>query len=320
MALPRSRTELKEYALRKLGHPVIQINIAPEQMDDRLDEAIEKFQEEHFDAVERLYLRHTIKLSVLRFPAAIADQFDPKEVIVGQNSGAKARVIRHEISNDFLEFIFLRTSIKEFEIGELVEGQKSGTTAEVLEFELGDIDNGYIELPENILSVRKVLPMSFRSKDILFDVRYRIALSSVPDLMSFDLVGYDAFHKHLALLDFMLKPQAGMNFNRFSGRLYINHDWYSDIDFNELLVIDCEAVLDIEEFRKMYSEDWLRNYVVALFREQWAQNLGKYENIQLPGGTTLNVAEMRRLAEQELERLREELKSRYQRPARPMIG
>lgn len=320
MPLPRSRTELKEFALRKLGHPVIQINIAAEQMDDRLDEAINEFQFHHFDAVERTYFKHKVTLSRVILDAPIAQQFELKEVIVGQTSGNNARVFKHTITDDFVEILFLDGEEKTFTAGETITGLSSGTTAIVDEVILGDIDNGYITLPENILSVAKVLPLSFRSKDILFDVRYRIAVSSIPDLMSFDLVGYDAFHKHLALLDFMLKPQAGMNFNKFSGRLYINFDWDNELNYDEYVVIDAEAILDLDEFTRMYQEEWLYNYVVALFREQWAQNLSKYENIQLPGGTTLNVSEMRSKAERDIEKLKEDLIKKYQRPARPMIG
>ena len=55
-----SRTLLKEYCLRRLGHPVIEINVDEEQCDDRLDDALEYFAEYHFDGVEKVFLKHTI--------------------------------------------------------------------------------------------------------------------------------------------------------------------------------------------------------------------------------------------------------------------
>ena len=60
MAKPASRQELKEYALRQLGAPVLEINIADEQLDDRLDDALQLFYERHFDGVERVYLKYKI--------------------------------------------------------------------------------------------------------------------------------------------------------------------------------------------------------------------------------------------------------------------
>ena len=55
-----SRTLLKEYCLRRLGHPVIEINIDEEQCDDRIDDGLEFFAEYHFDGVEKVFLKHEI--------------------------------------------------------------------------------------------------------------------------------------------------------------------------------------------------------------------------------------------------------------------
>ena len=53
---PYSRQELKDYCLRRLGYPVIQINVDDAQVEDRLDDALQYFSEYHFDGVERVYL------------------------------------------------------------------------------------------------------------------------------------------------------------------------------------------------------------------------------------------------------------------------
>ena len=55
-----SRTLLKEYCLRRLGAPVIEINIDEDQCDDRVDDALEFFAEYHFDGVEKVFLKHII--------------------------------------------------------------------------------------------------------------------------------------------------------------------------------------------------------------------------------------------------------------------
>ena len=60
MAIPTTREELKQYALRKLGAPVIQINVDDEQLEDSLDDAIQMFNEYHFDGVERALFKHEI--------------------------------------------------------------------------------------------------------------------------------------------------------------------------------------------------------------------------------------------------------------------
>ena len=55
-----SKPLLKEYCLRRLGHPVIEINVDEEQCDDRVDDALQYFAEYHFDGVEKVFLKHTI--------------------------------------------------------------------------------------------------------------------------------------------------------------------------------------------------------------------------------------------------------------------
>lgn len=60
MAKPASRQELKEYALRQLGAPVLEINVADEQLDDRLDDALQYFNERHFDGVEKMFLKYKL--------------------------------------------------------------------------------------------------------------------------------------------------------------------------------------------------------------------------------------------------------------------
>ena len=60
MAKPSSRQELIDYCLRRLGAPVLEINIDDDQIDDLVDDALQYFQERHFDGVERMYLKYKI--------------------------------------------------------------------------------------------------------------------------------------------------------------------------------------------------------------------------------------------------------------------
>ena len=60
MAQPSSRQGLIDYAKRQLGYPVLEINVADEQFQDLLDDAVQIFQERHFDGIERMYLKYKI--------------------------------------------------------------------------------------------------------------------------------------------------------------------------------------------------------------------------------------------------------------------
>ena len=60
MATPTTKATFKEYCLRKLGKPVIEINVDDDQVDDRVDEAIRYWYDYHFDGSERIYYKHAI--------------------------------------------------------------------------------------------------------------------------------------------------------------------------------------------------------------------------------------------------------------------
>jgi hypothetical protein len=60
MASVTSREQLKDYCLRQLGAPVIEINVDDDQVEDRIDDAFQFYREYHFDAVEKLYLKHEV--------------------------------------------------------------------------------------------------------------------------------------------------------------------------------------------------------------------------------------------------------------------
>ena len=60
MAKPTSRDELKQYCLRQLGAPVLEINVATEQCEDLIDDAIQIYNERHYDGVSQVYLKYKI--------------------------------------------------------------------------------------------------------------------------------------------------------------------------------------------------------------------------------------------------------------------
>ena len=60
MAQPSSRAELKEYCLKQLGKPVLEINVDDDQIDNLIDDAIQYFHERHYDGIDRVFLKHKL--------------------------------------------------------------------------------------------------------------------------------------------------------------------------------------------------------------------------------------------------------------------
>ena len=70
-----SRTDLQDYCLRRLGHPVIEINVDDAQLSDRIDDSLQFFQEYHFDGVEKTFVKHQITGSKLKLTANLGGNF-----------------------------------------------------------------------------------------------------------------------------------------------------------------------------------------------------------------------------------------------------
>ena len=60
MSQPSTRQELIDYSLRRLGYPVLEINVDDDQIEDLVDDAIQHFQDYHYDGVERMFLKHKV--------------------------------------------------------------------------------------------------------------------------------------------------------------------------------------------------------------------------------------------------------------------
>ena len=60
MSKPSSRQGLIDYCLRRLGYPVLEINIEDDQIDDLVDDAIQYFNERHYDGIEKVFLKHKL--------------------------------------------------------------------------------------------------------------------------------------------------------------------------------------------------------------------------------------------------------------------
>lgn len=247
MAVPTTRDEFKEYCLRKLGKPVIEINVDEDQVDDRVDEALRYYWDYHFDGTDKLYYKHKV---------------------TEQNKADK-----------------------------------------------------YITLPENIIGAVRVFPIAdpiVRSDD-LFNIRYQIALNDLYTLTSVSMVPYYMVMEHLALISEMLVGQQPIRFNRHKNRVYIDMDWGS-INVNEFLLIEAYEVVDPDVWSQIWSDRWLQNYTTAKIKYQWGSNLTKFTGMNLPGGVQFNGEKILNDAQDEIQKMEQEMISSYSLPVSDMIG
>jgi len=171
MAAPNSKATLTDHCLRALGYPVIEINVDDDQVEDRIDEALQFYQHYHSDAVEKVYLKHKVTNSEIEFTGAAANgPFLKGEIITGGTSGAKS-VIESVTSTTKIRYNALTDFSKVFAVGDVVTGGTSGATGTIKAsgITIGDIENGYITTPELVQDVLDVFPIDDSTKHLSFD-------------------------------------------------------------------------------------------------------------------------------------------------------
>lgn len=336
MTQPTTRTTFKDYCKRKLGWPVVELNIDDDQVEDCIDDSLQFFQEYHFDATENTFLKHQVSGSTLKLAGSPTGTFSNGEIITGGTSGVQATVHAYHSANTTLRYkdpevksggdgnTFYANTTTTFSTGETITGNTSSATATThasTATAIGDYDNKYISIAEAIIGVRRVIPFSDNSRtNSMFSSKYQFALSEMHSLGSGGLAGFEIAQEHLQLINEMFTGQPMFRYNRHADRLYLDISWGTDADIDDFIVVEVDKILDPSTYADIWSDMFLKRYNTALMKKQWGQNLTKFEGMQLPGGVTMNGRQLYDDASAELETIQTEMSLRYELPVDHLIG
>ena len=306
MAIPNSRGTLKEYCLRNLGKPVIDINVDDDQVEDRIDEALQYFSQYHYDGIERMYLKYKVTADdVTRMRANI-------NTFTATDKGSVQDNIELEegtsTTGDTTGDLLLEDGFK------VLDETSTGATTTWTETE------NYLVVPDSIVSVINVFPFSDRSNLNMFDVKYQLRLNDLYDFSSTSILHYEMTMKHLDFLDHILVGEKPYRFNQHMNRLYIDMDWEEAVSADEFMIIECYRKLDPTKYTDIYDDIFLKRYVTSLIKRQWGQNLSKFSGTAMLGGVTLNGPELFSTALAEQQKLEEEIRTTYEEPAHMQQG
>ena len=285
MAKPTTKQELIDFCLRKLGAPVLEINVDDEQLDDLADDAIQLFNERHFDGVERMYLKY--KLTQEDIDRGTANNKDGSENTVGIVTTAATS-----------------TTISGY----------GTTTSNWYE------TSNFIQVPDSVLGVEKIF--KFDTSTIsggMFSIKYQLFLNDLYNFNSVDLLQYAMTKTYLEDIDFLLTTDKQVRFNKRQDRLYLDIDWKAENE-GTFLIMDCYRALDPASFSGVYNDSFLKKYLTAIIKKQWGQNLIKFTGVKLPGGIELNGRQLYDDAERELESIQQRMMTEYELPPLDMIG
>ncbi len=314
-----TRQGLIDYCLRRLGHPVIEINVDEDQISDRIDDAFQHWNEYHFDGVERAYIKHKLTGSTLTLTGSAT--FEAGETITGGTSGAKTTVHK---SSSGTSVVYEKPSTAEvFEANEVITGSNSGTTATIQSISKGDIENGYIPIGNEVLNIVRVFKFGAlvgSKSDGLFDVDYQFALNDLYNLLSADITYYSMVKTHMNLLENIFRNERPIRFNRKTNRLYLDTDMDGTFDIDNYIVAEAYSIIDPATFTEVYDDMFLKRYATALIKRQWGENMKKFGGIALPGGVTLNGDQIYGEAIQEISIIEDEMQMKYELPPMMMTG
>lgn len=282
MAQPSSRQTFIDYCKRQLGYPVLEINVADEQIDDLVDDALQYFQERHFDGV---------------FPTLLKYKFTQADIDRGRAKGGPNSPV----------------GIASTSATSVIDGAS-------VQFDFEENSN-YLKVPDDVIGITKVFQFegSNSVSSGMFSIKYQLFLNDIYFWGSTELLTYAMTKRYLEDIDFLLSTQKQIRFNQRMNRLYLDIDW-SSVSPNNHLVIDCYRGMNPDTHTKVWNDSFLKRYAVQLIKRQWGQNMIKFQGMKLPGGVELNGRQMYDDAEKELQIIREQMSNTYELPPLDMIG
>jgi len=280
MAQPSSRADLINYCKRQLGAPVLEINIADEQVEDIIDDALQYFHERHFDGVTQTYLKYKITQ-------------DDKDR--GQGRGGNNPI-----------GIVTTTATSTVGLSTTFDYEENSNYIQVPPSVIGINKIFKYDGPQT-------------STNNMFSVKYQMFLNDMYYFGSTEILTYAMTKRYLEDLDFILNNDKQIRFNQRQNRLYLDID-FGDVAVDDYLIIDCYRLIDPNDFTRVYNDSFLKKYATALMKRQWGQNLIKFQGVKLPGGIELNGRQIYDDAQKDLEMIKEQMSNTYELPPLDFIG
>ena len=281
MAQPSTRGELIDYCKRQLGAPVLEINVADEQIEDIVDDAVQFFQERHFDGVYQSYRKY--KITQADIDRGTGKNTDGVCIVTTTVNSSAVRGLGTVTSN------WYETS-------------------------------NFIEVPDPVIGIEKIFKFDTSSiSGGMFSIKYQLFMNDLYYFNSVNLLQYAMTKSYLEDIDHLLTTDKQVRFNKRQNRLYMDIDWGAE-SVDNWLILDCYRALDPASFSGVYNDSFLKRYLTVLIKRQWGLNMMKFTGTKLPGGVELNGRQYYEDAERELEDIKQRMTLEYELPPLDMIG
>ena len=305
MATPSTRAEFKTYCLRKLGFPVIEINVDDDQVDDRIDDALSYFQDYHFDGTEKMYMKHQLTAADINRRWIYAP--DAVTFVTG--------IFPFDNSNASINMFDLRYQLR---LNDLYDF----TSVSYVSYE---ITMQHLRTLEMLFSGTPQFRFNRKQNKVFIDIDWTRDVQ-VGDYIIVEC--YRALNPSTITLTGTMSYTASSNavvgFGTKFDQEFLENDF---ITFNGVDEFQVDKILSptsltvrgpmvnttanvsatISGNSDVFGDRFFKKYATALIKMQWGNNLKKFAGVHLPGGVTLNGKEIYDEAVEELAKLEEEM-------------
>ena len=317
MAKPSSRTELKEYCLRKLGKPVIEINVDDDQVDDRIDEALSFFEDYHFDGTEKIFMKHQLTVEDINRRWIYAP--DAVTFVTGvfpfddSNASINMFDLRYQLRlNDLYDFTSVSYVSYEITMQHIRTLQLlfSGTP----QFRFNRKQNKVfldIDWTRDVLPGQYVVIECYRT---LNPSTITLTGTCATTNASNTVVGTGTiFDQEVLENDFVTFGTESLQIAKINSPTSITVR-------GPFTANQSGVTMTAAGYSDVFNDRFLKKYATALIKLQWGNNLSKFAGIQMPGGVTLDGVRIMTEAREEIEKLEEEMQVINVLPGEIMMG
>lgn len=317
MAKPTTRAQFKDYCLRKLGHPVIQINVDDDQVEDRIDDALNFFYDYHYDGTQQMYLKHQIK----------QEDIDRQWIYCPDAVMFITGILPFDQSNSSVNMFDLRYQLRLHDLYDF-------TSVSYVSYEitmqhirtLNLLFSGTPQIRFNRKMNRLHLDIDWtRDVDVGDWVIIECYRAVTPDTIT--LTGTAAISNTSNVV-------SGTG-TVFTQEVSINDEITINSQTKRVVNITSDTSLNVTSaytssqssqsitisgYADVWNDRFLKAYATAKIKQQWGSNMKKFSGIAMPGGVTLNGKEIYDEASEELEKLEEDIKSTQSMPSEIFMG
>jgi hypothetical protein len=317
MSKIQTRQQFTDYCLRRLGFPVIDINVDEDQIDDRIDDALQFFQDYHFDGTEKMFLKHRITEEDVKRRWI----YCPEPIAFVNN------VFPFDDSNSSINMFDLRYQLRLHDLYDF-------TSVSYVSYE---ITMQHIQSLQLLFSGKPQFRFNRKQNKLFLDIdwdryvnpgEYVIAecyRNMTPDnIILTGTVNLDSSTKTVIGTNTKFDAEIVENdFVQFGEQSLLVKRIISPTELelaDNSPITESNVSMSIVGNSAVWNDRFLKQYATAKIKYQWGTNLSKFAGIQLPGGVTLDGPRIMEEARAELEKIEEEMYTISSLPSEIFIG